>query len=82
MTKPGDAQDGGWGFVVVIATSVCYFLIASMTRCVGVLYASLKAEFDISAAMMGVLASIVLACSHSICKKYCLILQTHCSILV
>ncbi|XP_038049553.1 monocarboxylate transporter 12-like [Patiria miniata] len=67
MAKPDSAQDGGWGFVVVIATSMCFFLCAGMTRCVGVLYSSLKGEFDSSAAMTGALASIVIACAHFIC---------------
>ncbi|XP_071807991.1 monocarboxylate transporter 3-like [Asterias amurensis] len=57
--KDSDPPDGGWGYVIVVAVFIVYFLQAALTRCAGVLYTSWQIDFNSSAAETGAIVSIM-----------------------
>ncbi|XP_071804196.1 monocarboxylate transporter 12-like [Asterias amurensis] len=59
LGKDSDPPDGGWGYVIVVAVFIVYFLQAALTRCAGVLYTSWQIDFNSSAAETGAIVSIM-----------------------
>ena len=62
--KVQEAPDGGWGWVVVAASTLMFLIISSMLNSFSVLYGAYKDHFDQSVGAIGLIIAVKLFCLH------------------
>ncbi|XP_076855645.1 monocarboxylate transporter 6 [Brachyhypopomus gauderio] len=60
-----DAPDGGWGWVVLVATILVLALTLAFPSCMGIFYTDLQTEFDASNSETSWVPSIMIAVLHA-----------------
>jgi hypothetical protein len=81
-SSSSNAPDGGWGWVILVATFFNYIIVAAIWHSFPVLYAEFAAVFSESLAKIGVLASVEAASLHFVggcmASIACMMTWTHC----
>ena len=52
------AVDGGWGWMVVLGSCICHFVLLGVNRSMGIVYVLLQERFEASATDTALAASI------------------------
>jgi len=52
------AADGGWGWVVVTGCFICHFVLAGISRSIGIIFVLMQERFEASATDMALATSI------------------------
>ena len=52
------AEDGGWGWVVVVGSSICHFFLLGLARTLGIVFILLQEKFGASAKETALVTSI------------------------
>lgn len=58
LKQPEKAQDGGWGWVVVLGSCICHFFLIGINRSMGIVYLLLQEHFDATGKQTALAASI------------------------
>jgi len=52
------AADGGWGWMVVLGSCICHFVLLGINRSMGIIFVLLRERFEASATDTALAASI------------------------